>query len=173
MNIEVIDNFLPEEDFAHLSDAFLGQNITWWWNPYITHKECVTEDPTDFQFTHTIFDTNKGRVSNLSDNVINVFTDRLKMYVIIRIKANLNPHTSVVEPREYHTDFLGDISKESFTSIFYVNTNNGYTIFEDGTKVDSVANRCVTFPGYLNHTGTSCSDKKARIVLNFNYFKYV
>ena len=55
------------------------------------------------------------------------------------------------------------------TSIFYVNTNNGYTVFEDGTKVESVANRMLTFPSNLKHCGTSCTDKNIRSVINFNY----
>ena len=35
------------------------------------------------------------------------------------------------------------------TSILYMNTNNGYTIFENGDKVESVENRLVTFPNNL------------------------
>ena len=61
--------------------------------------------------------------------------------------------------------------KQLTTSIFYVNTNNGYTKFEDGTKVESVANRMVIFPSNMKHIGTSCTDEKTRVVINFNYFK--
>ena len=50
-----------------------------------------------------------------------------------------------------------------------MNTNNGYTEFEDGTKVESVANRFVSFPEKMKHRGTSCTDKKTRIVININY----
>ena len=57
------------------------------------------------------------------------------------------------------------------TSIFYMNTNNGYTEFEDGTKVESIANRIVSFPFNMEHTGTSCTDEQTRIVINFNYVK--
>ena len=39
------------------------------------------------------------------------------------------------------------------TSVMYLNTNNGYTLFEDGTKVDSVANRLVTFNNSTKHSG--------------------
>jgi len=56
------------------------------------------------------------------------------------------------------------------TSIFHVNTNNGYTEFEDGTRVESVANRMVTFPTTMKYRNTSCSDSKTRITINFNYF---
>ena len=45
------------------------------------------------------------------------------------------------------------------------------TIFEDGKKVESVANRMLTFPANMKHTGTSCTDEKTRVVINFNYNK--
>ena len=52
-----------------------------------------------------------------------------------------------------------------------MNTNNGYTKFENGTKVESVANRMLTFSANMKHTGTSCTDEKRRIVINFNYYR--
>ena len=42
---------------------------------------------------------------------------------------------------------------------------------EDGTKVESIANRMVTFPSNMKHKGTSCTDERTRVVINFNYFK--
>ena len=39
--------------------------------------------------------------------------------------------------------------KQLTTSIFYVNTNNGYTKFEDGSIVESVANRMLIFDSNL------------------------
>ena len=56
------------------------------------------------------------------------------------------------------------------TGILYLNTNNGYTLFEDGTKIESVANRFISFPSAMSHKGTTCSDENKRIILNFNYF---
>ena len=54
--------------------------------------------------------------------------------------------------------------------IYYVNGNNGYTEFEDGTKVESVENRFVSFAGDLIHRGVNQTDTKERVVINFNYF---
>ena len=53
--------------------------------------------------------------------------------------------------------------------ILYMNTNNGFTKFEDGTVIESVANRFVTFPNHTEHTGTTTSDSDYRLVINFNY----
>jgi len=55
------------------------------------------------------------------------------------------------------------------TSIYYFNTNNGYTLFKDGKKIDSVQNRLITFPSSMEHTGTTCTDQPFRLVLNMNY----
>jgi len=50
-----------------------------------------------------------------------------------------------------------------------MNTCDGYTLFEDGTKIESIANRLVTFPNGMKHTGTSTTNASFRMVINFNY----
>ena len=57
-----------------------------------------------------------------------------------------------------------------FTSILYLNTNNGYTEFENGTKVESIKNRLIKFPLSYRHTGTTCTNQPFRSVINFTYF---
>ena len=57
-----------------------------------------------------------------------------------------------------------------FTSILYLNTNDGYTEFENGTKIESIENRLITFPLSYRHTGTTCTNNPFRVVINFNYF---
>jgi hypothetical protein len=43
-------------------------------------------------------------------------------------------------------------------------------LFEDGTKVDSVANRMVVFDGTTKHTGSTHTDgDRFRFVLNINF----
>ena len=50
-----------------------------------------------------------------------------------------------------------------------MNTNDGYTEFETGEIVKSVANRLVTFDSSIKHLGTSCTDQIDRKVLNINW----
>ena len=95
---------------------------------------------------------------------------------IYRIKCNLQvrqPESYIVEG--FHSDLSFDMEKDMAakwtTSILYINTNNGYTEFEDGTKVESVANRVVTFPADLMHRGATQTDEQTRILINFNYLK--
>jgi hypothetical protein len=68
---------------------------------------------------------------------------------------------------EYHTDF-----KETHTVLLYsVNTNNGYTKFENDKKIISEENKLIIFNSNVKHTGTTCTDSDYRIVINFNYFE--
>ena len=97
------------------------------------------------------------------------------MSAISRIKANLEVYQG--DERYYskfHYDYVnpktGKPRKEMKVGIFYLNTNNGYTEFEDGTIVRSIENRFVEFTGDILHRGVSSTDVKRRIVINFNYF---
>ena len=55
--------------------------------------------------------------------------------------------------------------------MYYINTCNGYTKFEDcETVVESIANRCLVFPSQLRHTGTNVTDENKRLIINMNYF---
>ena len=56
------------------------------------------------------------------------------------------------------------------TCIYYVNTCNGYTEFEDGTIVESVANRMAVFSSSILHRGVTQTDTKVRCVINCNWF---
>ena len=159
--MQTVDNFLSAEEFNDLESRILGDHIDWYWNDGITH-----EGDGLFQFTHTILDAPKDQKSPLfyhCKSILNKLGG-----AVYRIKANLTIKTESHTYTGYHTDF----TEEEFvgqTGVFYMNTNNGYTKFEDGTIIESVANRFVTFPNHTEHTGTSTSDSDYRLVVNFNY----
>ena len=50
-----------------------------------------------------------------------------------------------------------------------MNSNNGYTYFENKEKVKSVANRLLKFDNIMKHSGTTCTDENQRVVININY----
>ena len=87
----------------------------------------------------------------------------------MKIKANLLPKTNKIKKFLYHTDFK-PAPKNLQTAIYYVNSNNGHTIFENGTKIESIKGRFISFPAHMRHTSTTCTDKMYRCVINFNYF---
>jgi hypothetical protein len=90
----------------------------------------------------------------------------------MKAKANVNFVTSEIIEHGLHIDIEPHSLGEAMTTaIYYVNSNDGYTLFEDGTKVESVANRLVKFPCNTKHTGTSCTDQRYRMVINLNYIE--
>ena len=89
---------------------------------------------------------------------------KLSVKEIIRIKANLTLKQKEHVPSDMHVDF-----KDCKTVIFYLNTNNGYTLFDKGDKIPSKENRVVEFDSNLKHCAVDHTDTKYRIVINFNY----
>ena len=83
------------------------------------------------------------------------------------IKAKLNR----TRGRDRHVEYGMHVDTRrpgAITAVFYLNDNDGYTIFEDGTRVPSLANRLVIFDAHRQHTGASCTDAPDRLVLNIN-----
>ena len=158
---EVVDNFLPEDQFRIIQNNFLNYRFPWAFVPQAYSGERA-------QLVHEFWNPVEGNISEHKQLMI-PFINRFKPAAILRIKANLQPKNIEIYEDPLHVDLH---MVECTTSIFYVNTCNGYTHFEDGSRVDSVANRVVTFPSQTKHAGTTCNDQSSRIVINFNYHKY-
>ena len=107
--------------------------------------------------------------SSINDLIFPAFFSKIYARSILRIKSNLQMRTSEIIKNKFHQDYNEDFDGVK-TSIYYLNTNNGYTEFEDGTIIESIGNRLVTFPCNMKHRGTTCTNKPFRIVINFNYF---
>ena len=167
MKPEFIDNFLGKKEFDELQTLMMGVVLPWNYNSMID----LPSDVNKFQFVH-VFYNDYGPFPYCDK--LNPILETLKASAIIRIKANLLTQTPKIVENIFHTDInyiSKEIKKYGTTAIFYVNTNNGYTKFEDGTVIESVANRMVFFSSNIKHTGTSCTDENTRVVINFNYFK--
>ena len=176
--MKIEDNFLEQKEFDKLQVLMMGDNFAW---AYTTEVDYGFVESKTFMFFHMFYlsPIPCSQYFEILKPILNII-DPLSL---LRIKANLLTRTPNIIRNEFHVD-VGDLEdfperlKQLTTSIFYVNTNNGYTEFQDGriamenTKVESVANRMVTFPSNLRHRGTSCTDKKTRIVINFNYFNF-
>ena len=162
--MKVIDNFLPKDQFNKIKEVLESGYFPWYWNDYSSY---VVGDVS--QFVHGFI--SEGKVNS---DFFRLFTEsdlfiKLNTHGLIKCKANLNYPTKTNIIGAYHTDFCKEECKDVTTSILYINSNNGGTCFEDGTKVDSVSNRVVTFDCSIKHAPVSCTDKLRRIVVNFNY----
>jgi hypothetical protein len=159
MNIEIIDNFLDKEYFKFLNNEFLNSNFPWYFQ-----KGKVFENDGNFQYTHLFFENNKTNSNYF--NLIEPFLLLLSVKSLVKVKLNLTHKETIFKKFDLHTDVDFDCN----TAVFYLNKNNGKTVFKNGKEVESIENRIVIFPSNLEHTGTTHTDTSYRMVLNLNYF---
>lgn len=160
--IEIIDNAFSVKQFKKMSDLALGDQLPWYFNDWVVSDK--NEKMYDCQFTHVLF-----RNNNWYSNFLKCFSpvfDFLNAKQLLKVKLNSTMWADSLVEHGLHIDVW---EENAFTAILYLNTNDGYTKFENGPKVESVANRLVIFPSQINHTGTNCTDAKRRVVLNVNY----
>ena len=167
--MEIIDSFLDEKVFKNIQ-KHMYTNGLWSFNENIDFEG---EEGDGFQFVHAYMQSGHP-ISNHCKSLYPIM-NKINPVTFSRIKANLITRTPKIIENSFHSDLSlikdEERLKQWTTGILYINTNNGYTLFEDETKVESIENRYVSFPSNLKHKGTSCSDKKIRVVINFNYFK--
>ena len=156
--IEIIDNFLPEEEFMSIQSLLMSHEFFWYYA-----VGCVSHDDGQYHMAHVFYQPKIG-VNSEYYRIWKPMMEKIKVSSMERIKANMTFQTSKPVPSGYHSDDLG-----SKTGILYINTNNGCTEFENGVRVKSVANRYLSFDTPLNHRAISCTDELRRIVVNFNY----
>ena len=109
--------------------------------------------------------------SNRYNDVCQAWIDMyIKPTALIKVKGKLYPKSKKIKEWKMNPDVHWK-HENCMTSILHINTNNGYTKFENGEVVKSVRNRLVTFPAHLKHTGSTCTDEKFRCVINVNYYK--
>ena len=157
--IQIIDDFLPEEEFKSIQSLMMGKEFNWFYKDGLTY-----EDDGLFYMIHMFYQPEVGPNSEHID-IWKTFMNKVGAKKCERIKANLTFKTPTIEPALFHIDY-----SDMKTAIFYINTNNGYTEFENGVRVNSVANRVCIFDSNLFHCGTTHSEgDHQRVVVNFNY----
>jgi len=161
MEVQVIDNFLGDYQFKSLQNILMGNNFPWYF-----YDGIVNYNEGHCQFTYGFLRDHYEPDINFP--LVEPCLKKLGCKKLYRIKANLVPKTFFHKRTTYHSD-LSDPPPQTKTAIFYMNTCNGWTRFKKGGKVKSVANRMVIFDHELLHSGVTCTDKRRRVVINFNY----
>ena len=163
---EVIDNYLPLDVFHTMANVFDNdeQNFPWFYNRFVDdHRNGEADD--HFYFAHLLLKNNVIN-SEFYESIMPLI-DKIYPKALIRVKVNAYPKNGnkLIRHRT-HTDH----PFEHKGAIFYLNTNNGKTVLEDGTEIDSVANRVLFFNPGKPHSSTNCTDAKMRFNININYF---
>jgi hypothetical protein len=160
--MKIIDDFLLKEEFNNIKEKILSDYFPWYFNDGV-----VIKNDDYFQFTHIMYidDKPNSEFFNLMETIIS----KLNILTLIRIKVNLQTRTNKIIEQGMHTDHNYTGYEKMKSAIFYLNTNNGYTKFNDKKIIHSKENRIVIFNAKIKHTGSSCTDKKNRVAINLNY----
>ena len=163
--MKILDNFLTKEEHSAIQSEMMNANFPWYYAFSVLPKDiCSCKEEYNYQFGHSFY-RDYGFCSNYVELIVPIIK-KLNPVSIFRIKGILLPRTEKNIEHGMHIDNSYNMN----AAIYYVNTNNGYTKFSDGTKVNSVANRLVVFNTEQHHTGSTCTDEKIRVAINFNYF---
>ena len=176
-DIKVVDNFLEKDTFKYIQGEVLSRRFNWTWcDSVLGYTEDHVNPADDTQFEHLMMATQPVAMKigqkyefyiSPTMELIRPILNNVPIRSLFRVKFNLNPRTPNIIEHGFHVDCA---YPDSVTAVMYFNTCNGYTKFEDGTKVESVENRMVFFNSQMKHTGSTCTDEKRRVVLNLNYF---
>ena len=193
MKLQVIENYLDKKLHEKIQGLFLANDFAWYYvSPTATYFDEDGQDtgvPKDdnFMFVHCFLQEFGGEgsteVPEVPQTVISPHMDEYMKPVlfqmqqtfafpnpigVLRIKANMYTRTGKSEAIGVHTDFPGLTEPNIYvTMVYQVNENNGTTVVGDRV-IPSKANQLVAFDGTCEHYGTTQTDEKVRIVINFN-----
>ena len=183
---EVIDNFLPEDEFRPFA-YYAMSNFMYGPMDALVHPDesdgsisnfgniRMGTDPSDLMFGAILF-VRMNKQVELSDFYItqnNTF-DQLEKHLNVKRWWRIRINCTTIQPQQkvgrYHQDYMEKYFAKTKTAILYLNSNNGGTKFEEtGEVVQSKANRLVRFPTHTSHAPVSVTDAKLRFVMNMNY----
>ena len=160
--MKIVDSFLSEEEFSVVRDNLVFNTGF----PFFLHHGVTKQGDFNSHWfgAHVVYDQGVP-ISDVYDEIGNIFFPYLNMKSLLRIKINFYPHTHKVIEHASHVDY--DFSHTA--AIFSLNTCDGYTKIGNDAIVDSVENRMVFFDGSNQHRSTTTSNQSGRFNIAFNY----
>ena len=132
-----------------------------------------TTENRDVYFAHMIYQHHTPKTQEHNWNLVVPFLAQLekteKMHALIRVKVNYYNSTPEVVEHCKHYDYPA-MPLPHKGAILYLNTNDGFTRLQDGTKVESIENRLLVFDASKMHNSTTTTSFEGRYNINVNYF---
>lgn len=171
---EIVDNYLPEEEFQKILNIVENTSFTWSLAPQLLGGG--KDNPDDYYFTRVLIEQGREIFPNSSEIVkilLKPIAAKLKKKLFVtRSKINL----FLKEPNHFgygmHQDVIdgnGDYSKNYNSLLIYLENSNGYTEFDNGDIVNSVRNRAIFFKSDIWHQTVTSTDTLFRRNVNINY----
>lgn len=174
MSREIIDNALSNETANNIKQEVFSQHFPWFYINTTLHEGPQFDHKKEFKFHHYVcgYDITSSPVIKYVQPIFN----KLNVAAVVLCRIFLTTYTGENVNQGFHVDKCVEfdnnpIFKYMKTAIYYVNTNDGGTLFEsDKQFVQSVENRLLVFNSQERHAAVTATDVAARIVVNINYF---
>jgi hypothetical protein len=138
---KIIDNFLSQKDFLNIVNTFFPQdlnnlnNFTW------NYQKGIVRDPEkgstgyedyDWIYVHPLYSSDNGLKFDKFYPIVKSILNKLKVKKLFVVRAYLLVPTKKHIYHEFHTDR----KVPHKVALFYMTTNNGFTILKDTAKVE-------------------------------------
>ena len=160
--MKITDDTLDKDYFSMLQGVVMGHNFPWEYQARVANPWENNND--HFYFVHRLYER-FSPISSFMEPLDDYLIKVLNVKSIIRARVLLYPNQGKFIEHDPHVDF--EYSHNA--ALLYFNDNDGFTKMEDGTKIESVANRMIFFDTSKPHNSTTCSDqpKRCNIVINY------
>ena len=154
--MNIYKNFIKKEYSNKINEELLKPYFPWYYNKNQNNKD------TSYMF-HLFF--NGTNVNSDYFYLVEPILKKLKIKNLLNVRANL----SLKRPSkcDWHVDKLTENLNHK-TAIYYVNTNNGFTVFKN-KKVKCEKSKIVIFDANQKHKAKIQTNTDARMVININY----
>ena len=162
VDMKVINNFLKNKKiFKDIQNTLLGggNGLPYYYQDHTADPE----DKSDYFFCHMLYYDNQQK-SSYFNKILMPILGNLNFNYLHRAKVNCYTKKHKHIKTVMHTD----MAQKHTVALFSVNTNNGYTLFENGEKVVSVENQLVLFDGSIKHCSVAQTDENLRVNININ-----
>ena len=172
---KIIDNFLDDNKFNHISDVVKSFDFHW----HLGGRLNDNSSDDDWQGIHNII--SEGKVVSptykfMVDDIVKSLQKNYKKSVnIYRVRVNLFGKDKENRGLGYHADITE--VHDYLTLLLYLEDSNGKTEFKDVQifdnmkmkTVDSFANRALIFPSICIHQTMTQTDVRFRTNINMNF----
>lgn len=193
----IYNDVLSQENYKGLYNIVTGTYFPWYFQPDIAFNEFKghERDPMSlpsFGFTHTVWDTSRGKVSeliSLMGPIVENFQSQsgIEINNFLRIKINLQVPVKGNTPKNYNGAHI-DRFEPHQTLIYYLNDSDGDTVIFDKlynigddyvkdlsttlpikTRIKPVANSLIHIDGFQYHSSSNPIQNDIRITININF----
>lgn len=189
--IEIIDNFMSEQDFKNLQDFVFGTNFSWFYVPAVSKPDNnipILNAVETSAFVHKIYGKYENTKSFAYPKFIPLF-EKIEDYLnndyeVFRARTTMTSYKKDFREHNYNLPHV-DFPYPHISAVFYLNNSDGDTwIFNEQyirdnepmsfsvkTRVQPKANRILIFDGFYYHTASNPITTSTRSIVNLNFIK--